>query len=293
LAVISAISAIAFVIIIRLAKVMGLANMAGRTSFITFVELPERVAQISSTLMKIYWTAEPVVSGWLKVLIALMLVASVVIIFWQLFTEKSNANIIKNIVLVFFAFLLLIPISLGVIIAFKDWWPVPRVLAHIAIIIGLTFLLADVCIQNSNNCFLKLTTFISRIMVLVGFVFLSNQILADQQRINQWDRMAANRIISRLEMNPNFGNIKFIHISGGSWGYPAKLRTIEGDMNISALFVPYSKAALLSEASGYDFKLAIGDNSIIGETYCKEKLPWPNAESITIDKDVAIICLKK
>jgi hypothetical protein len=294
LVIISIISAIAFIITVRMAKIMGLANTAGRTNFVTFDEIPQRIEQISSALVKIYWSAEPVFSGWLKILVTLMLIVSIVMIFWHLFTEKNKENSISNLFFTFFSFLLLIPVSLGVIIAFNDWWPVPRVISHVAIIIGLIFLLADSCIQSSSNHFLKSTIFLFRMIVLIGFVLLSNQILADQQRINQWDKMMANRIISRLEMHPNFGNIKFVHVSGGSWGYPAKLRTPQGDMNISVLSVPYAKAALLSEVSGYDFKWAIQAKDVaIGEAYCEARKPWPHPESVTIDGDLAIICLKK
>jgi hypothetical protein len=293
LTIISAIAAIASVSIMWLGKVLGLVQLAQRASFIDFDMIPERIGQISSAFVKIYWSAEPVFSGWLKTLVALMLIVSVVIIFWRLLTGKGKENSINNLSLTFFAFLLLIPVSLGIIVVLKDWWPVPRVVSHVAIIIGLIFLLADSCVQNSDSRFLKTTIFISRIVVLVGFVFLSNQIFADQQRINQWDRMMANRIISRLEMHPNFINVKFVYINQGSWGFPAKLRTIQGDMNISAFYPEYSRVPMLSEVSGYSFEQAIGSKAADGENYCKIKQPWPHAESITVDNDVAIICLKK
>ena len=292
LAIISAISAIAFVSIIWLTKVLGLTEVTGRANFIAFDMIPERIEQISSSLVSIYWSAEPVFPGWLKKLVALMLVISVIIIFRHLLMEKGKKSL-SNMFFTFLAFLLLIPVSLGVIVAFKDWWPVPRVIAHVAIIIGLVFLVADSCIQDSGNRFLKSTIFISRIVVLVGFVFLSNQILADQQRINQWDKMKANRIISRLEMHPNFNNVRFVYINQGSWGFPAKLRTIQGDMNLSAFFPDYSRVPLLSEVSGYKFEKATGSKATVGETYCEGSQPWPHADSITIDNDLAIICLKK
>jgi hypothetical protein len=293
LTIISTISAIAFVSIIWLTKVLGLTTLTGRANFIAFDKIPERIEQISSSLVRIYWSSEPVFSGWLKILVALMLVVSVIIIFRHLFTEKGKENPIRNVFFTFLAFLLLIPVSLGVIVPFGDWSPVPRVIAHVAIIIGLIFLVADACMQDSGNRFLKSTIFLFRILVLVGFVFLSNQILADQQRINQWDRMMANRIISRLEMNPHFNNVKFVHINGGQWGFPTKLRTIQGDMNISAFYPEWSKVPLLSEVSGYRFEKATGSKAAVGEAYCEGRQPWPHAESITVDNDVAIICLKK
>lgn len=102
----------------------------------------------------------------------------------------------------------------------------------------------------------------------------------------------ANRIISRLEMRPNFDDVQFIYISGGIWNYPAQLRTPQGDVNVSAFYAK-SKVALLSEVSGYKFKKAEDSYLGVGEAYCSSKQPWPHEESITINGQVAIICLKK
>ncbi|HOE41226.1 MAG TPA: glucosyltransferase domain-containing protein [Rhodoferax sp.] len=289
LAVIILISSVVLIVIIRSANSLGLAGVDNRTSFIALGELPERLTELSSTLMKIYWIAEPIFSGWLKVLVALTLVLSLGIIFRKLFVEKVK----KNIFFVFVAIVLLIPASIGVIIVSKDWWPVPRVLAHASIIVGLVFLLADECIQSSTSRFVKFPIFVSRIVILFGFVLLSNQILADQDKVNRWDRMMANRIILRLEMNPNFDDVKFIHISGGPWVYPKKLRTVQGDMNISALSMPYAKSGLLSEVSGYDFKWARTAREAIGDAYCAANQTWPHPDSVTVKDDLAIVCLRK
>jgi hypothetical protein len=291
LTIISSISTIAFVLIIWLTKVLGLTTLTARANFIAFDMIPERIKQIKSYLVYIYFVPEHVFHGWLKTLVALMLALSVVIIFRHLLSDKRKENYISNAFFIFLALLLLLPASLGVIIPFEDWYPVPRVIAHVAIIIGLIFLVADSCMQDSGSRFLKSTIFLFRIIVLVGFILLSNQILTDQQRINQWDKMMANRIISRLEMHPNFSNVKFVHINGGSSGFPAKLRTMQGDMNVSAFSPAWSKVPLLTEVSGYRLEKAKGSRAAIGKAYCEARQPWPHAESITIDNDLAIICL--
>jgi hypothetical protein len=294
LTIISTISVIAFGLITRLVRSVGFAYLQeGRTNVIAFNKIPERIEQISSSLVKIYWSAEPVFPRRLKTLVALMLLISVVIVFWHVFREKGKGNYRSNIVLTFIAFLLLIPLSLGVIIPLENWWPVPRVIAHVSIIIGLLFLLADACMPDPGSPFLKSTIIVFRTIVLVAFIFLSNQILADQQRINRWDWMMANRIISRLEMHPNFSNVQFVHINGGSWGFPDNLRTVQGNINVSAFCEAWSKVPLLSEVSGYRFEAAIGPKAAIGEIYCENRPPWPHAESVTVDNDLAIICLKK
>lgn len=293
LTIICTISAFAFVFITWLGKSLGITEGTGRANFISFDKIPERIEQISSSLVSIYWSAEPVFPGWLKALVALLLAASVVIIFKSLLTNNGKENYISNAVFAFLASILLIPFSLGVIIPFDDWWPVPRVIAHVPIIIGLVFIVAISSMQDMRNRFIQSMLIISGAFVFVGFMFLSNQILADQQRVNQWDRMMANRIVSRLELHPDFGNVKFVYMYGGSWGYPAKLRTIQGDMNISAFSPDYSKVRLLSEVSGYRFERAIGPMASAGQSYCMVKQPWPHEESITVDDDVAFICLRK
>ena len=293
LAIISTVSAIAFILVTSLTKALGLTHGTTRSSFIALDEIPERIEQMASSLAQIYWSAEPVFSGWLKSLVALMLIISVVIIFLHLLNKRSAINSIRNIFLIVFAFLLLVPVSLGVIMPFGDWWPVPRVIAHVSIIIGLIYLLADSCIMDSGNRLLTSAIFVSRIVILIGFIFLSNQILADQQKVNQWDRMMANRIISRLEMQPNFNQVQFVYINGGKWAFPAKLVTVQGDMNISAFLPEYSKVPLLSAVSGYKFERAIGEKAVVGKTYCKAREPWPHTESVAIDNDLAIICLDK
>ncbi|BEP44985.1 hypothetical protein GmRootV15_55740 [Variovorax sp. V15] len=103
----------------------------------------------------------------------------------------------------------------------------------------------------------------------------------------------ANRIVSRLEMIPNFGEVKYVSISGGSWAFPEKLRTIQGDLNVSSFFPEHSKVSLLSEISGYKFEHADARGAAKGAEYCRDRRPWPHAESLAVFGDLAIVCLKK
>lgn len=293
LTIICTLSTITFLFISWFSKSLGITEGTGRANFISFDKIPERIEQISTALINIYWAPEPIFPGALKTLVAMLLAASVVIIFKNLLTNNGKVNYISNAAFAFLAFSLLIPVSLGVIIPFGDWWPVPRVIAHVAIIIGCIFIMAIFSMSDSQNRFIQSIVFISGALVFVGFMLLSNQILASQQMVNQWDKMKANRIISRLEMRPDFDNVKFVYIHGGTWYYPAKLRAVQGDLNISAFAPPYSKVWLLSEVSGYRFEPATGSRASAGENYCTGKRPWPHEDSITVDGDTAFICLKK
>jgi hypothetical protein len=154
LAVICFISSLAFILITRLAKFLNLVDVTGRANFIRLSDVSERLMQISSSLVKIYWMSEPVFPGWLKILFSLMIALSLVIIFGYLFSQgKIDRKKYMQIFFAFLAILMLVPVSLGVILVFKDWWPVPRVVAHVSIAVGLTFLLADSYLQPLKNYF--------------------------------------------------------------------------------------------------------------------------------------------
>jgi branched-subunit amino acid transport protein len=97
LAIISTISVITFLITISLTKTLGLTTRTGRATFIAIDKIPERIEQLLSSFMYIYWSAEPVFSGWLKTLVALMLVLSIAIIFRHLLTGNRKDNYVSNI----------------------------------------------------------------------------------------------------------------------------------------------------------------------------------------------------
>lgn len=290
---VSVVSGIVFLAITGMARYYGVTGDVDRAKIIALSDIPERLSQMYSSLANIYWLDEPVYSGWLKILVAAIIVYSTSIIFWRILSAGEKKGRRRNTFFSVLILMLIVPASLGLIVAFKSWWPVPRVVAHVSVLFGLILLSADFCLQNPVRIRVGFVTGISRFITLVGFVFLSNQILVDQQRLNDWDRLMANRIVSRLEMIANFENIKSVSISGGSWAFPKKLRTIQGDLNVSSFYPEHSKVSLLSEVSGYKFEYANADDAVKGAEYCKDRQPWPHAESVVVFGNLAVICLKK
>ncbi len=293
LIVVSVIAGIVFLGMTGVARYYGVSGDVDRAQIIALTNVPERMSQIYSSLANIYWLDEPVYSGWLKVLVAAIVLYSLSIIFWSILSTGDGRGVLRSI---FFSVLILIFIiaaSLGLIVAFKSWWPVPRVVAHVSVLLGLIFLSADFCLQDPRRIKMRLVAGLSRSVVLVGFIFLSNQILVDQQRLNDWDRLMANRIVLRLEMISNFEDIKFVSINGGSWAFPKKLRTIQGDLNVSSFYPEYSKVSLLSEISGYKLEYANASDAAKGADYCRGKRSWPHAESLVVFGNLAVICLKR
>lgn len=293
LAVNAVVSALVFLAILWSSRHFAFFKLTERANAISAGDIPERIREIFSSLAKIYWKAEPIFPGWLKVLFLSLLAASLFLILLQ-FLSNGFSNAHRGKKLLFVILISLMPLlSLGVIIPFKGWWPVPRVVAHSGMVAGLVFLLADTCMTNLQSGLIRRTIAILRVAVLVGFVLLNNQILADQQRIAQWDRLMANRIVARLESDPNFANVRFVYVDGGSWGFPSKLSTVQDDMNISAYFTQWSKIGILTEASGYRFEQAGESDVISGRKLCSSKQPWPHPESVFTRGDLAIICLRR
>ncbi|MDM0017553.1 glucosyltransferase domain-containing protein [Variovorax saccharolyticus] len=285
-------SAVLFLTTIAASKALGLVALTGRANFIELSSVSERATQIAALLQRIYWMSEPIVPHWIKVLIAAMILFVVALVCAEMRSEQlTRKSVIWKLVAGVCAVVLLIPITVGVILPFKDWWPVPRVLAQVPFIIGLFLLLAAPAVQRKQATILKRMLTVSISILVVCFVFISNQVFADQQRLNSWDKERANRIVSRLEQSPNFSEIKSIYLSDGAWGYPARLNTLQGDMNISAFAPEYSRVSLMLEASGYSFKKATGDLVSIGMAYCKNHRPWPHVDSVSVVGELAVVCL--
>lgn len=293
LAIVTLFSVVVFMLAMRVLKTLELAFLTGRSELIQSSEFSRRVEEIVSLWSRMFFESEPILPGWLKfVVLALFLLSLSVLIPFFLFNKQSRPGRWKGITFIV-ALLLLAPLSVGMILPFKDWWPVPRVLSHVAVIIGLVFMLSDLCLSGRVKRYFGWVNYAGRVLLVFGFVLISNQIFEDQRRINDWDRSTATRLISRLEMDPGFNTVAYLHVSGGWWAYPAGVKTVQGDLNTSAFNAPWSKMHLIVASTGYGFNQALGDRAVRGEEYCSSAPAWPAAESTMIYGDLAIVCLKK
>lgn len=274
-----------------LVKHFGLVeNLTGRASLISFSEVPFRVHQILATLDFVFMKPEPVFPFLLKLIYFSLSFISIVLIAIKIMSNKKCFEIS------FFGFLLLIVIpfmSLGIIVPLNQWWPVPRVIAHCSLLFGLIILIAEKSFANATFKAGKEVLILAGFSLIIGFVLVNNQIFADQQTMAQWDRSKANRIVSRLEDNPNFNDVKRIYVNGGFWGYPVALRTLQGDMNISAFFPEWSKRPLILESTGYKFGTPTSDDIKTGTKLCLDRGIWPSQNSVFVHEELAIVCLER
>jgi hypothetical protein len=111
----------------------------------------------------------------------------------------------------------------------------------------------------------------------------------NQYRLNQYDKSLATRIVSRLEIDPNFNPKARLCIFGApELGALAKNQI--GDFNISSL-QHFSKVFVINEASGYTFQQPTPEDLNQINVVSKKMSKWPSNSSILFEAGVFFIKL--
>jgi hypothetical protein len=129
------------------------------------------------------------------------------------------------------------------------------------------------------------------VVLTIGYVGASNQILFDQWVLNRWDTQQATRILARLEVEPGYEDLHALAIIGGLPGYPSALQTMGGDMNASALAISWGKLGLIEQATGYRFASPTETELADAKAQCEGIDPWPAPGSILVRQGLGIVCL--
>lgn len=179
--------------------------------------------------------------------------------------------------------------TVGIELVLQDFWPVPRVMAHVGVFWAGVLAVAWLCWGPRARSVLG---FLSALIVLT-FIGGSNRVLNDQIRLNVRDAAKASRIIARLEEVPGFSGTEPIAVHGTDWTYPLAYGTSDNDLNISAFGPEWSQEEILREISGYDLQPTKDDaaRKAAAAAYCRNVQPWPDPESVTIKDGLAIVCL--
>jgi hypothetical protein len=259
-----------------------------RSTFLDPSAFSTRISQIIESLQTIYILSDPLVTQILKNAQLLFLIGSGLALLLHLTWIKATLPIFGATLLLG---VLSLPLSLGVIVLFNDYWPMPRVISHVSLLLGLIFLITTNVMPDSrrwNLLFLGAFSF-----MILGFIVANNQIFSDQETVNRWDMQLANRVVYRLETHDRFLDLRVVHVHGGHWGYPLGVRTLHGDMNISAFSAPWSKVTILSVASGYQFHPASGQEITVAENACTTRAAWPHEGSVDIIDGIGIVCFSR
>ena len=258
-----------------------------RFQFIHIENILPRLIEIKNVLIRIFILPEPLMPISLKIMLIILILLAVYFYVGKIFSKSLNKSTIVNLSVLTVLFIIATLSIIGVTSAIKSWWPVPRSLSAISFFWGGMIALAYITSGEK----IRLLVVSLSIFVLFGFIGINNHIFTDQLRLNMRDFHKANRIIARMENNPDFTKIQRIAVVGGNWYYPSAIHTVEGDMNISAFSQPWSKISILKEISGYDFAYATPDEQKKAEEYCRGTLKWPEPGSVIISGNLCIVCL--
>lgn len=255
--------------------------------FLETADISSRLAQLKELFSGVFFGAEPIIPMGLKTILVAIFLLCLIGIIRVIKKNNLRREDISNVAVVLLLLSAGILSTVGVLLALKIWWPVPRDIAAIGIFWAGIIAIIGLTLEEK----IRTVSYILCGTVFLGFIGINNHIFVDQKIVNLRDAQKADRIVVRLEENPDFMNLKSLAIIGGYWGFESPLKTAQGDMNVSALSVSWSKVYLINQITGYNFLSPTKEENSEAEKYCLTAPKWPSAEAIKIFGTLGIVCL--
>jgi hypothetical protein len=262
-----------YIVIYALIRKVSDAPMDSRSSIVGLGELGSRVKLIISLTKKLFLDAEPTLS--LGVKQYFYCIFFIFLLFAGIHKNKGILLIAIASVAFYIGSIFLVSVS-GV------WWPVPRAVYALGFAMGIALLLVYINTPQQLTKLFPAAAFIAA----SGFAFHSSAMLYDQIRLNRWDAWVASAVSQELAKF-NVGPTTKVILVGASWGHPLGLRTSDGDLNTSALAVPWAANHLFMEVTGRRWEI----ESVRTSPECSNVKPWPNVGSIKQLNNGIYVCL--
>lgn len=283
------ISALLYLAITKGAQlVFGVASDS-RSQLIQPDKIGERLEAWVTLLARVFIGNEPVAPVALKFLVAVNLL----IAFGLVLNRKFGVSrkVLLNVEVSKFLGLILVVVVLtpGLILLFQDWWPVPRVMAHVGLAVAIAAAyLADILSHKQRSWFVPGAT-----SVLLVSALTTQSIFIDQQKINQSDATLAAEIASAIRLVDAENEAVEIAISGNFFSHVGRpIPTMQGDLNISAFMVDWAKYPLvLSKLSDSAAKQALPNTQSAAARECLSRKSWPAEEAVFVLDQAVVVCL--
>lgn len=266
-------------------RVSGVA-LGDRTSLVGFDGIGPRLVDFAAAVRRLVFLSEPVLPLATKLILMAAFAFGFAACAWDAFHRKRQPSR-RYLLAMLAAGAAGAPLCLGIGLVLCEFSLSPRAIAQTSLYVAGLFALLYLASSPPVRRVLTAAT----ALAFFSFIGLNEQVLTDQLRLNERDRAEANRIVMRLELLPEFRQIRTVVLAGGSPFYPAHIRSAQADMNVSARFADWSKVGLLNEATGYAFQEpAAADKSQAWEM-CRTRERWPAGGSVGMVGDVAVVCL--
>ncbi len=263
-------------------------SLLPRTQILPVGQLGERARMALEELRLCLFEPEPLLSPLTQRMLLLVLLSAVAGLLWRIRRSlrlPRPSLLVLSIVTLLFAALVW---SLGALLFLEEFWPSPRVMAHVGIFWAGVLAVSSQCFGPRVRVALTGLA----ILIVLAFIGSNNRIFDEQRRLNARDAYKANRIVARLEMTPGFPGVRLVAVDGVAWTHPLRVGTLDHDLNVSAFGAEQAKVDVLAEVSGYDLTLAEDEARIkAAAAYCRGVDPWPGPRSVAIEDRLAIVCL--
>ncbi len=263
---------------------------AARVSAIAPSQLGERAGNLLGLIRKLAFEGEPIVPGMVKALLLLLLVGAVCAVASRRLREGGARAGLLAVLIAMVMVSLLSLLMVAHLFVVVEWWPAARTLSQIGVFWGLIFAAGYAASEGRGRVALLCLGG----LLVACFAGLVNQVFLDEHRMNTRDMLRSNRIVSRLEARPDFAAVKELAVVGGAWNYPLPAATTYYDLNVSALYAPWSRVAVINEVSGYNFTATTDAGKLdAAKRYCAAAAPWPAEASVAVQGEVGVVCLGK
>jgi hypothetical protein len=214
----SQVTVILTAVVVYYAATYAVSRIAGsaltaRTTFLGTSAITTRIDQILTLYKVILYRTEPIMPSATKALLLLTLGVAIMVHLatcWRSWTCPAFRRQALAIALVVAGGL---PLCAGIVLVLGEWWPVPRVLAQTGMFWGGSLALVYSIVQPIG----KRLILGSMVLILISFIGISNQVFSDQLRVNMRDLATAGRIVGRIESLPDFAQVRYLAVNGGSW----------------------------------------------------------------------------
>lgn len=259
------------------------ADQEGRAQLIGIADLEIRVDQVVSLAQELL--RMPLL---IDLPIPSILLWATVVFGWAFFLLKVVRNRTVSMVVPLSVLPMIALASLGVVLVGSTWWPVPRVLGGVTLVMACGMHLA---LTLPTPKWLRRGVIVTSLLVITTSIAVSHRIHADQLQVNSHDRYLAQLIYQRLIETQGFSEELPLVITNTRmlWTHPVAVRTVKGDLNISAFSVPWSTAGLFALSTGRRLDFKNPDEQ--DEEMCTALAPWPSPEAVVVLPDKALICL--
>lgn len=269
------VSLVAYVVLYKIVKMLFPASVDSRGELLSPSEFHTRLHDLLQLCRKVFWQAEPTVPRMAKLMLAIGAVPLLV----RVAIKQPVMTVLWFVGLIGLTALALLPLA-----ASGVWWPVPRALSALGFIFGAMAAALTVIARAEKPIYAL--PWLAAVLLLS---FSSASVLQQQQRLNRWDMTKAQQIVHDLQLRFGGTPSKPVVISGGSFAYPERLSTMDGDLNASAFIVPWALTGLFGEASGN--AITFENDPTHAAVRCKDRPRWPDGESIFEADNKIFICL--